>query len=417
MIGGRNAYIIPGDVDEQDVMLSLEMKLPIFCGDLVQTQFSTLRSGSKRIFELSDIPVPPSRYDIGTVDQFYESLGKLILSELLVNTWIFKIDSEKSGRGLASLNVSEVKYLTHLRNNYDSISPDNIHVLVEELRKEVPLRAKLPASFKSWDEYLTVFCAKHGVVEATPLVDPSKITPFCITFTIQPNGEVADISAFDRYQVDNFSAQGHFYPQQTLKGLNIELLASSLGTTLYQRKKVWGFMKLDLIAFPDPVMSGDDLFWALDLSAGLCVYEVASRMFDCLLFGEFDLVRKQYLIALDDESAIVDDLSRYYFMVERVTHEGLSARGLGQFLAGCEEAGLVFDSLKKIGILLLPYDATQNSVGLTVVGGSKGECKRLMTKALNAIDNVLNPKGRNSELQQSYDDKSSLLSIVKNLSL
>jgi hypothetical protein len=51
------------------------------------------------------------------------------------------------------------------------------------------------------------------------------------------------------------------------------------------------------------------------------------------------------------------------------------------------------------------------------VGASKGECRRLMSRALNTIDSVLNPKGRISELQASYDEKSSLLSIVKNLSL
>jgi hypothetical protein len=418
MIGLRTAYIVPGDVDEHDVQLSLEMKLPMFCGDLLQMQFVTLRSGAKRIFELSDIPVPPSRYDIGTPDQFYESLGKLVLSELLVNTWIFKIDTEKSGKGMATINLSDMKYLSHLRNNYDSISPDNIHVLVEELRKEVPARVKVPAPFESWETYLAQFCAKHGVIEATPLVDPAKITPFCVTFTIQPDGEIADISAFDRYQVDNNTAEGHLYPQQSLKGLNTELLVSSLGKTLYQRKGVWGFMKVDLIAFPDPLMNGEELFWALDLNAGLSVYDVSARMFDCLLFGEFDLVRKQYLISAEDESAIVEDLSRCYFMCERIVHSGLSSKGLSVFLSACEEANLAFDSRRKVGVVLLPYDnLASNMVGLMVVGASKGECRRLMSRALNTIDSVLNPKGRISELQASYDEKSSLLSIVKNLSL
>ena len=418
MIGARNAYIVPGEVDEQDVLLSLEMKLPLFCGDLVQMQFATLRSGAKRIFELSDIPVPPSRYDIGTSDQFFESLGKLILSELLVNTWIFKVDTEKSGKGMATINLSDMKYLNHLRNNYDSISPDNIHVLVEELRKEVPAKVKIPTVFESWEAYLALFCAKHGVIEATPLVESSKITPFCVTFTIQPDGEIAEISAFDRYQVDHNTAEGHLYPQQSLKGLNIELLVNSLGKTLYQRKGVWGFIKVDLIAFPDPMMNGEELFWALDLSAGLSVYDVSARLFDCLLFGEFDLVRKQYLISTEDESALVEDISRCYFMCERIIHSGLSAKGLSVFLAACEEANLVFDSRKKVGVLLLPYDdLASNVLGLMVVGASKGECRRLMSRALNTIDSVLNPKGRLSELQASYDEKSSLMSIVKNLSL
>lgn len=43
------------------------------------------------------------------------SLAKLILGNLYVGTWVFKIDDEFNGRGTAYLNLDHIKSLQNLR--------------------------------------------------------------------------------------------------------------------------------------------------------------------------------------------------------------------------------------------------------------------------------------------------------------
>ena len=63
------------------------------------------KSGAKRIFHLAEVPTPISAYDIYDMGELMNSLAKLILENLFVDTWIFKIDTELNGRGHATLHV------------------------------------------------------------------------------------------------------------------------------------------------------------------------------------------------------------------------------------------------------------------------------------------------------------------------
>lgn len=76
--------------------------------------FST-KSGAKRIFQLCDIPIPVSAYDIAERQEFELALARLIANNLDVNVWLFKIDDEYNARGHASLNVEQVRTIMELR--------------------------------------------------------------------------------------------------------------------------------------------------------------------------------------------------------------------------------------------------------------------------------------------------------------
>ena len=73
------------------------------------------KSGAKRIFQLCDIPIPVSAYDIAEKGEFELALARLIANNLDVNVWLFKMDDEFQGRGHASLNVETVRTITELR--------------------------------------------------------------------------------------------------------------------------------------------------------------------------------------------------------------------------------------------------------------------------------------------------------------
>lgn len=53
--------------------------------------------------------------DIYDEQEFVLSLAKLIIANIYVQTWIFKIDDEFNGRGTAYLNLDHIKTLANLR--------------------------------------------------------------------------------------------------------------------------------------------------------------------------------------------------------------------------------------------------------------------------------------------------------------
>jgi len=61
------------------------------------------------------VPTPVSSVDIYDEQEFVLSLAKLIVANLYVQTWVFKIDDEFNGRGTAYLNLDHIKTLTSLR--------------------------------------------------------------------------------------------------------------------------------------------------------------------------------------------------------------------------------------------------------------------------------------------------------------
>ena len=118
LIEDRQAYIVPGKVSNNDIKLSIQLGIPIMCGEPHEATNNILhatKSGAKRIFQLCDIPIPVSAYDIAEKGEFELELARLIANNLDVNVWLFKMDDEFQGRGHASLNVETVRTITELR--------------------------------------------------------------------------------------------------------------------------------------------------------------------------------------------------------------------------------------------------------------------------------------------------------------
>ena len=173
LIEGNQAYIVPGKVGDYDIKLSIQLGIPILSGepDLATGNiiFST-KSGAKRIFQFCDIPIPVCAYDLHDKGEFELALARLIVKNLDVNVWLFKMDDEYGARGHASLNVEQIKTVMELRKKKLEISEAIIDRMKSVISKILPKKAKLaqPTLFSGWEHYLNDFCRRGGVIEAAP---------------------------------------------------------------------------------------------------------------------------------------------------------------------------------------------------------------------------------------------------------
>ena len=137
MVIGKNAYIVPGIISKSEINLSNFIEIPILMGEPELTQTLFTKSGSKRVFELANMAFPISAWDIRNEEEFFNSLVDLLVKYLSVNIWIFKMDSESNGRGIAYIQIDKFKELVELKKEKTLGIIDEEH-FIEEMRDILP---------------------------------------------------------------------------------------------------------------------------------------------------------------------------------------------------------------------------------------------------------------------------------------
>lgn len=109
------AMIIPGYPSNDDIKLAKTLDVPLMSGDPQQGVICSSKSGAKRLFNSCELPTPPGAFEIYEEKEFVNTLAILILNNIRIDTWLFKIDDETNSRGIAYLNVDSIAFLKHLR--------------------------------------------------------------------------------------------------------------------------------------------------------------------------------------------------------------------------------------------------------------------------------------------------------------
>lgn len=236
---------------------------------------------------MADVPTAISSVDIYDEQEFMLSLAKLIVNNLYVHTWLFKIDDEFNGRGHAYLNIDLVKPLANLRKKPIQIGESLIEQIIDILTRFLPKKVVIPMKplYHSWAEYLQAFCRVGGVIEAVPTCLSNQMASPSIAFIVEPDGVVQLLGSVDRFSAKEYINSGCFFPQQSLPNMNMQTICNSIGEVLYE-KGVIGHVTLDLVSFPDPTSpKSHPLFWAVDLNCHMTDYAAACYFFDFLMEG------------------------------------------------------------------------------------------------------------------------------------
>jgi hypothetical protein len=109
LIQGKYSYFVPGFPSSDDIKLANALNLPVFCGDPQLHLQTSFKSGSKRVFEEADIPTPTGAFEIYDEKEFFNTLSVLIANNINISTWVLKIDDEMNCRGIAYVDVSNLK--------------------------------------------------------------------------------------------------------------------------------------------------------------------------------------------------------------------------------------------------------------------------------------------------------------------
>ena len=143
------------------------------------------------------------------------------------------------------------------------------------------IKINMPHLYQTYNEYITKFIQKGGVIEAAPSCPVSQVASSSIGFVIDPTGEVEFLGSYDKFFSHEYTSCGYFFPQKSIPNLNLQAICQTMGKALYN-KGVFGYACLDIISFPDhpnsrkPTETSDKeanhtgnnnrVFWAVDLN-------------------------------------------------------------------------------------------------------------------------------------------------------
>ncbi|XP_041465321.1 IQ domain-containing protein H-like [Lytechinus variegatus] len=393
LIIGKEAYLVPGVMHKDDLSVADILDVPILGSEPEVSHLYSTKSGSKRIFTSAKVDIPPSDYDVYSMQQLHESLAQLVTENLNVKRYLFKLDDEIDGRGIAYCDVTpnlrchawakkeEIRYGEKWEKKWaQEPAFIKIHAEMPDILAQhaTPVNKKL---FPTWEKFLEAFLSQGGVIEACPPSD--SVTSLTVNMLIEPNGRMSIISSGDQIHADSpFNCWGLSVPQSSVDAKPLNEACIKVAKCCRQRG-VLGYFAIDFVTFIDPATQEQKL-WAVDLNLW---YDDSVSMTKLMLYvtgGTLDTEnyvfnvppvkkekkksnhRRKFEYIEPEEPP---NTARYAVMSTRLLHTNLTVIHYSVFFQMCRAHGIGYDIKEKQGTVFTLIDSfKREGIGMLAIG-------------------------------------------------
>ncbi|CAD8080698.1 unnamed protein product [Paramecium primaurelia] len=347
LIKGQFSYIIPMRVGREEFLIAEYLKTNIYSGPYELIEKYSKKSEAIELFRQLSFPVAPEYHKFVSKDDFVDKLTVLIMKNLTVQKWMFKIDIEFNGRGTAWFSLEGVKQFIEIKKFPHSIEFKVLRELVQTL---LPIKTVLafPQMF-TFEEYLDNFIKNGGIVEAYP--NAQKVQTINIQVNLENQGTYQILNTSTSIVIKEMSKVGCIYPQNVLN-LNVDSLIQPLAEELY-KQNIFGYFTLSLLSF-------NGAFYTKSLKFGLDEYIGATILATAMETDQFTYIPFVY-------------------------HPGIAEQKFNDLFIKCRKEGISFDIEKKVGTLIWLSDQIEKGVLSLLCLGAPKKAVKLTTDALNFL--------------------------------
>ncbi|XP_070542843.1 IQ domain-containing protein H-like [Ptychodera flava] len=392
LIKGREAYIVPGVLHKDDLSVADILDIPLLGPEPDIAQLYSTKSGSKRIFASANVEVPPSEYDVYSLPQMHECLAQLVTENLDVKRWLFKLDDEFDGRGIAYCDVTtnlkcypwakkeEQRYGEKWKKKWaQEAAFIKIHAEIPEViaKHSKPVNTSV---FPTWEKFLEAFLSQGGVIEACPPSD--SVTALSVDMLIEPTGKISVISCGDQIHAETpFMSWGISVPQSSVEAAVLNDTCNKVGKACHQRGVI-GYFTVDFVTFIDG-RSMDQKLWAIDLNLSYGDSIAMSQLMLYVTSGKLDT--KNCVLEVPppkkekktkrrsrwdpEEPEAPPNINRFAVMSTRLLHTNLAVVHYSVFFQMCRAHGIGFDIKEKQGTVFTLIDSfKREGIGMLTIG-------------------------------------------------
>ncbi|XP_014672749.1 PREDICTED: IQ domain-containing protein H-like [Priapulus caudatus] len=378
-IRGREAYIVPGVMHQDDLEIAEVLNVPILGTEPQVAQLYGSKSGARRIFQAAGAPCAPGMCDVYTSEELYDKLAHLIVNNLSVKRWLFKINMEIDGRGTAYCDVtSHLACDAWLRSEaarYGATwrQPWAQEAAVDRVRGELAAileshaRPVVESLYPTWRKFSEVLLGKGGVLEAYPPSDD--VTNLTADVLVAPDGRVQLLVAGDQLHAESsLRCWGTSVPQCSVEPAELNSCCQRIGEACRKRRIV-GYISIDFATFVDPA-SGEQRMWATDLDVGysehLANFELLRHLTGARLCTDTHTLSVEFRPppsgrrvrrgrASKPPPPLVQQ--RYAVLSSRLHHSNLAVVHYSVFFQLCRANGMGFSTNDKRGTVLMLLDS------------------------------------------------------------
>ncbi|XP_010168942.1 IQ domain-containing protein H-like, partial [Antrostomus carolinensis] len=318
-------------------------------------------------------------------------LSQLIIDNMEVQRWLFKVNDGSGGNGTAYCDIiAHLKcyhWVQEERQRYGSeiwskkwahepalvkISQELPGLLAQHVQ---PVNEK---RFPTWEKFLQTFLTQGGVIEAFPLSE--NVTNLTVDMLIEPTGKIKIVSSGDQLHADGpLRSSGTTIPQCSVDPGVLNSLCLKIGETC-KSKGVLGYFSVDFVTFIHP-QTMEQQVWATDLD--LC-YSDQLALTQLMLYvtdGNLDCHSGRFEVALRskpmksqpvqrEEAKTLSPISNRCAVAScQLRHSSLSVISYSVLLQMCKAHGVGFDLQEKQGTVFILYeDQKRSRLGMLTIG-------------------------------------------------
>ncbi|KAK3248759.1 hypothetical protein CYMTET_41786 [Cymbomonas tetramitiformis] len=453
IIRGRKAYLVPGAVSHEEILLADRPGVPILASHPENAARLANKSAARQVFKEAEVNVPPGAEvpiggrlmsnnplymhverirDEDTPEDLIATLASLVVEFPATPRWILKIDDESNGRGHAWIDITAVRsldvVLERLRQSGRSPPPlarqrEAVAAVEAALRRTLPRRLGIAAVavYPTWKEYAQAMLSRGGVIEGCP---PMVTGSPSVNLMVEPTGRVQILSTHEQIFCPAYRFIGASFPQSSVPHAALAQASEVVGQACF-RAGIVGNLGVDFVALKE---LGTLRLWAVDLNLRTCATQSTFALFDFICKGQFDPKTGAYMVRdyieedekpdksvdgeADDTEEILKIISssqrdqekepytpgaagwqrRFYVMNDFISHSNLASIQYAAFFNRCRLDGVCFDMQERVGTAFSLVDSFASGVmGVICVGHSPQEAFRELANALDFIARQVGP--------------------------
>ncbi|XP_033491090.2 IQ motif-containing protein H [Epinephelus lanceolatus] len=415
LIQGKQAYIVGGVAHVDDLAVADELGVPILAPEPAIAQLYSTKSGGRRIFAGAEVDVPPGQGDIYSLNQLHETLAELMTQNTDVQRWLFKMDSEHSGRGTAYCDVCHLSCYNWALQECHRYGPElwntewiQRSILLRYL-DEIPewlARYARPAKtscYPNWACFLKTFLRQGGVVEAYPPSD--SVTCLTVDLLLEPGGEVTMLSCGDQLHGScQLEAIGSTVPQTSVHPETLQSICTHVGQACLQRLIV-GYVSVDLATFLN-CNTMEQKVWAIDLDLTYSDQLAMTQMLLMMTGGTLNCSTGCLEVPVPVREKCCEHqivakppvVKRYAVIGSHLFHSNLSMLYHNVFFMVCKAHGIGFNMKRKQGTVFAVYDSSERcNIGMITVSEDLQGALVTFARNLSVIHQEISPSKMQGE--------------------